>query len=322
MRVSIRLILLAALSGCGTPSTLEPALMPVAQLPEPDRTLALADAVLTGLLFGRDGSGAPAVQDIGPAALAEGTTTWLGHAGFLVRIAGQSVLIDPNLSDRIWRPRLSPAPSLGGLERLDAVLITHEHADHYDLPTLRRIAAAFPQAVLVVPPQTRPPPDRAGFAAVTEIRAWQTLRFGQLEVTATPAVHYGRRHILDFDPREAFGYALRGGGYHLFHAGDTARGPVHAEIGERLGPFDLALVPIGDYAPEGVVGHVHANPETALMLAADLGATSAFGMHWGTFARTLESPAAAVARFRAATGEGLPDPIISAIGQTTAIRGP
>ena len=93
-----------------------------------------------------------------------------------------------------------------------------------------------------------------------------------------------------------------------------------AQIGARLGPFDLALVPMGAYAPEAALGDVHADPEDALAIARDLGAWRALGMHWGTFAMSMASPAEGRQRFLDAAGPGLPLPLIADIGQTIAIH--
>ncbi len=120
-------------------------------------------------------------------------------------------------------------------------------------------------------------------------------------------------------PHPALGWALRAGDLAVFHAGDTARGTVQEEIGARLGPFDLALVPIGAWAPERVVGDVHACPENALGIAAAVDADRAVAMHWGTFALSPDSPAESRIRFEGAARPGLPAPLILDIGETIAI---
>lgn len=312
-----------AVAGCGLPAGMGPAAPEVPQLPDPGRALAVAAAAFEAVVMPPDRTGMPATLALSPAALREGSVTWLGHAGFLVRLGGASVLVDPILSGRLEMPmsppRLAAAPVLG-LDRVDAVLISHEDHDHYDLPTLRGIGAAFPQAVLVGPPGLIPDPAMLGFARVETLAPWAALRIGGLSVTATPAVHFGRRDMIGLDPHPALGFALRSGGLALFHAGDTARGPVHAAVGERLGPFDLALVPIGAYAPENALGDIHTTPEGALAIAAELRAGRALGMHWGTFAMSTDSPAEDSARFLAAAAADRPLPIIAAIGQTIAIR--
>lgn len=315
--------LIAALSGCGLPPGAGPYLTPVAQVPQPLRAVCMVDAALASLLLPPQTDGRPDTRALAPEAQAEGHATWIGHSGFLLQIGGAAVLVDPMLSDRLQLPasppRIAAAPRLA-LDRLDAVLISHEDQDHYDLPSLRALAAAFPGAVLIGPPALRPRAERLGFAKVVELAAWQEHRLGGLRVTATPAVHFGRRGVLGLNPHPAVGWALQGGGLAVFHAGDTARGPVHAEIGRRLGPFDLALVPIGAYAPEGISGDVHARPECALAIAADLRARRAVGMHWGTFALSPEPPAEARGRFLRAARPGGPVPLVLEIGQSLRIK--
>lgn len=294
------------------------------QLPDPVRTVCVAGGALLSVLGAYDRKGAPSTRALGPEALREDSVTWLGHSGFLVRLGGQSVMIDPILSDMFQIPlsprRIAAAPDIAALDRVDAVLISHEDHDHYDLPTLRGIARAFPQALLLVPPEIRPDPAKLGFARVITLSQWDSVTLGRLKVTATPAVHYGRRDLLGLTPHPAVGWGLRAGARAVFHAGDTARGPVHNEIGERLGPFDLALVPIGAFKPENAVGDLHASPECALAIAAAVRAKRAVGMHWGTFALSADSPAEAQARFLGAAAPGKPKPMLISIGETTSIR--
>lgn len=311
------------LAGCALPAAMGPATPDMPQLADPARAFAVAGGALGAVILPPDRRGAPPTRALTVDAWREGRATWLGHAGFLIRMGGASVLVDPILSERmelpLSPPRLSAAPDLA-LDRLDAVLISHEDHDHYDIPTLRGIAAAFPGTVLVGPPDLTPDPALLGFARVVVLAPWEATRIGGLTVTATPAVHYGRRDMIGLDPHPALGFALRGGGLALFHAGDTARGPVHAAAGERLGPFDLALVPIGAFMPENALGDVHATPEGALAIAAELGAARALGMHWGTFAMSADSPQTARDRFLAAARAGGPLPIVTDIGQTIRIR--
>jgi N-acyl-phosphatidylethanolamine-hydrolysing phospholipase D len=315
-------MMMALTAACALPPEMGPASPRLPQLPEPFRALCLLGIVADSILLPPQASGAPATRALAGAALRDGTVTWLGHSGFLIRLGGQSVLVDPILSDRLGTPlsppRLAAAPILA-LDRVDLVLVSHEDHDHYDLPTLRGIARAFPDAVLVGPPDLTPDPDLLGFAAVLALPAWDSRSFGGLTVTATPALHYGRRDMIGLAPHPALGWALRAGEVSLFHAGDTAHGPVHAEIGARLGPFDLALVPIGAWAPERVVGDVHACPEHALDIAAAVGAGQAVAMHWGTFALSPDSPADDLIRFAGAARPGLPAPVVLDIGETLAI---
>lgn len=312
----------AMVSACALPEAMGPAAPRVEQLPEPLRALCLLGVVADSILLPPEASGAPATRPLTAAALREGTVTWLGQSGFLIRLGGQSVLVDPILSDRLGTPlsppRLAPAPILA-LDRVDLVLISHEDPDHYDLPTLRGIARAFPGAVLVGPPDLTPAADDLSFARVIALAAWDSRAFGGLQVTAAPAVHYGRRDLIGLEPHLALGWALRAGDRAVFHAGDTARGPAQDRIGARLGPFDLALVPIGAWAPEIVVGDVHACPEDALDIAAAVGARQAVAMHWGTFALTPDSPAEDRIRFAGAGRPGLPVPLVIDIGETIAI---
>ena len=318
------LALAMTMSGLGCTSRFDEA-GPDRLAPAPVRTagVALVGAGAVLHLYGDDG--APAVRPIAARrAFRDGTVTWIGHAGFLIRLAGRSLLIDPMLSERLGfllplgPRRITAPPDLSGLDRLDAVAISHIDHDHFDEATLLGLAQRFPRARLVVPKGMGGSADRLGFAATIAAEVGRPVDLGGLRLTATPGHHFGRRDVVGLMRTPAVGWVVEGGGRRVFHAGDTGHGPAFRGIGERHGPIDLALVPIGAYEPEALFRDMHASPEDAVAIARDVRARRAIGHHWGTFALGPERPAEAVGRFVAA-GRGTIDARVLAVGETVAI---
>lgn len=255
--------------------------------------------------------------------------TWLGHAAFLVRIGGLTVLTDPFLGE--WA---GPLPGFGarrfvppgiGVENLppiDVLALSHNHYDHLCVPTLRRLAGKE-RMLAVAPLGLGPMLRRLGFARVQELDWYGSTGTGGLLVTSTPAIHASSRTGFDFCRTLWCSYVLEAGGRKIWFGGDTGYGPVFAEIGATFGPFDLALVGIGAYEPRALMHPVHAEPEDAIRIARDLRAERVAGMHWGTVVLTEEDPFEPPARFRmAARAAGLADDRawVLAIGETRALN--
>lgn len=240
------------------------------------------------------------------AAGASDSLTWLGHAAFLLRVNGATLLTDPYLTD--WAgpvaglgPRrfVPPALTPDRLPPLDAVLLSHNHYDHLDVATL----SALPRkerTVAVVPLGLGRLPRSLGFAHVREVDWEESVRVAGVTVTALPAVHFSSRTPFDRNRTLWAGYAVAGPASRLYFAGDTAHGPVFADVGARHGPFDHALVPVGAYEPRSIMAAVHTSPEEAVRLGADLRARTLVAMHWGTVVLTDEPPFEPRERFLAA----------------------
>ena len=226
------------------------------------------------------------------AAQYELAVTFIGHASFLLQIGGLNILIDPVFANwlvLIHRLR-RPGVRIEDLPAIDAVLLTHAHMDHLNLPSLRKIIrhtrkVSGKAPIVVVPWGVEDLVDSLGFSDVLSMRWWQRIRVSGVEITMTPAQHWGARTLRD-TYRGYGGYVMRNGGHSIYHSGDSGYFPGFREIGERLSP-SIALLPIGAYKPDGF-RRVHTSPEDALRAFHDLGAEQMIPMHYGSFRLSQE----------------------------------
>ena len=231
-----------------------------------------------------------------PAAIAEPPPSgwrvvWLGHASFLLQGCGLSLLVDPLLSNHcVPLPglrRLIPAPcALTELPRIDAVLLTHSHYDHLDLRTLRALGT---DVRMLVPEGHGAWLRRKGFRDVNEVRWHESFQLAlDIRVTATPAQHFTARSLADRDLAHWCGWRIDSADGSLWHAGDSGYCPGFLEIGERYGPVDFGMIPIGAYQPRRILRPIHMNPDEAVEVFLETRCRRAVGMHWGTFRLTDE----------------------------------
>ncbi len=242
-----------------------------------------------GVAKDRSGFRAP-VRTADPAALLgpAPSLTWIGHATFLARLGGKLVATDPVFSKRLGGAvarRVPPALTVAQAPPIDVVTVSHNHLDHLDLPSLRQIG---PRALYIVPLGNGRWLQRAGLTRIVELDWWQTHREGDLEVTLVPARHWSQRAPWTRNQALWGGFVLRSPEGTVYHAGDTAYFDGFKEIGERLGPIDWALLPIGAYEPRWFMQSQHLDPDEAGQAFLDLGARTLVAMHWGTFRLTDE----------------------------------
>lgn len=280
------------------------------------------------------------VVEVRPAPPSPGrglAVTCVGHATFLVQGPGFAVLTDPVWSDRVGpipgvgpRRVASPGIAFDSLPPLDAILLSHDHYDHCDLPTLRRLARAHPRARLLTPLAFADIARRAGFATDRHHAHdwWQGATLpvpgGALLATATPARHWGNRLSGKRNQRLWCGWHLASAADgSLLFTGDTAYDPdFFPAIRHRLGAPDIALIPIGAYAPRWFMREQHCDPEEAVRIHLALGASRSLGMHWGVFPFTdepLDEPPARLAAAVKAAGLGAEVFSAAAPGQTLVV---
>jgi L-ascorbate metabolism protein UlaG (beta-lactamase superfamily) len=231
-----------------------------------------------------------------PPALdgAAAVVTFIGHSTFLIQTAAGNVLTDPMYSQRagpfnVFGPRRvrQPAVPFDELPPISTVLLSHNHYDHCDLRTLRMLAERF-NPFVVMPLRNGPLVRSTGIGRVEELDWWQDGKLSPLPITLTPAQHFSARTPFNRNRALWGGFILATGGVRIFFAGDTAYAPFFREIRRRLGPIDLALLPIGAYEPRWFMKDVHMNPAEAVQAHADLDASRSVSMHFGTFQLTTE----------------------------------
>jgi L-ascorbate metabolism protein UlaG (beta-lactamase superfamily) len=254
-----------------------------------------------------------------PARGEPARVTWLGHASFLVQLDGVSLLVDPALRPSIVGGidrNVPPGLALDRLPPIDAVLVTHGHYDHLDLPTLQAVKAPV-VAGLGLERWFR---DRKLFA--TELGWWRAARIGDVTITFVPAQHWSRRGLLDANATLWGGFVIEGSTATVYHSGDTAYFDGFREIGARFPGIDLALLPIGAYDPAWFMERQHLNPEQAVQAFDDLGARTFVAMHWGTFKLSdepLDEPPRRVEAERVRRGLPRERVRIPAVGETIEV---
>jgi L-ascorbate metabolism protein UlaG (beta-lactamase superfamily) len=211
--------------------------------------------------------------------------TWLGHASWLVQLDGVSLVIDPVLGPSISgvvKRNVAVGVPIDRLPKIDAALVTHNHRDHLDVGSLKKIGAP-----MVAGAGTTPLAKSIGVTC-TELEWWQSTKVGAVTVTFVPSQHWSGRTLFDNNDMLWGGFVIEGAGARIYHSGDTATFEGFKEIGRRHPGIDAALLPIGAYDPQWFMRTQHLNPEEAVQAFEDLGARHMVAMHWGTFKLTDE----------------------------------
>ena len=233
--------------------------------------------------------------------------TFVNHATVLVQHDGVNVLTDP-----IWSERCSavqwagparhhvPGVAMEELPPIDVVLISHNHYDHLDVDTLRALARRD-DPVLVVPLGNGPLARALGFSEVIELDWRETVTARGLRITGEEVRHFSSRGLFDRNRTLWMGFSIEGTeAGRWYFAGDTGFGEHFADTGRARGPFRLALLPIGAYAPRWFMGPIHMDPQQAVAAHRDVRAAASLGIHHGTFQLTREGQDAPVEEMRAA----------------------
>lgn len=252
--------------------------------------------------------------------------TMVGHATLLIQLAGVNILTDPIWSIRagpfgLLGPRRVSAPGIrfDDLPPIDAVLVSHNHYDHLDIATLRRLHARD-APLFVLPLGNDALVARGVRGARIAVGDWgdsvrvdatgDGVTTSGIDVALVPANHWSARGLRDRRKALWCGFVIRSGATTIYFAGDTGYGggTIFRDVRHRHGAPDLAIIPIGAYAPRWFMAEQHVDPGEAVMIAHDLDAVRALGIHWGTFQLTDEPRDAPPSGLAAAVANAGRDP--------------
>ena len=236
--------------------------------------------------------------------------TFINHATFLIQLPGINILTDPVFGNRVspvqWAgPKRVRAPgmTMAELPDIHLVLITHNHYDHMDIPTLRELTRRFSPLIISGLGNERFLRKR-GLDKVAELDWGDEILVGSEDsgprVMFTPTQHFAARTPWDADTTLWGGFIIKMEYYKIYFTGDTGYTEIFKGIGAEQGPFDLAFIPIGAYEPRWFMNDTHVNPEESVQLHLDIRAKKSIAMHFGTFQLTDEAIDAPVRRLNAA----------------------
>ncbi|WP_275554973.1 MBL fold metallo-hydrolase [Mixta sp. Marseille-Q2659] len=238
---------------------------------------------------------------------------WLGHAAIMLRLEGRYGLIDPVLSDRasplrfLGPKRKTPAPlAIRDLPALDWVLISHNHYDHLDRSTIKAILRRFPEVQFIVPLGLEPWFRRMGARQVIQLDWWQQTQRHGVTFHAVPARHWSMRTLHDRNRSLWCGWTVTTATLNFWFSGDSGYSENLLDIARRLGPFNLAALPVGAYAPEWFMSGQHMNPQQSVSLHQAIGAPVTIPIHWGVFEladESLDEPPQALAQALSAANQ-------------------
>lgn len=221
--------------------------------------------------------------------------TFLGHASFLIRFQGVTILTDPFLSERagvgwIGPKRFHPAGiSVKNLPPIDAIFISHNHYDHFDNPTLKKIKNKK-KIQVIVPLKLKEKMLSLGYKNVVELDWFEKINIKNVKFTFLPSVHWSRRLGQAYNSSLWGGFILENKGKKVYFAGDTAYAKLNFDkIAEKFSDPDLAILPIGAYEPRWFMKASHTTPEEAVKIGNQLKAKNLVAMHWGSIILSTEN---------------------------------
>ena len=220
---------------------------------------------------------------------------WIGHSTFLINNGDLTILTDPIFSERASplkfagpKRLIKPVIKIKDLPEVDVITISHNHYDHLDVNSLRKIQKKFPNVKILVPKGDLKLLKNYNLNNGFEFLWWEAITLNNTKFIFTPAQHWSARGLRDRNKSLWGSWFIKTEEKNIFHAGDTGYSDDFIEIRNRLGPVDFAMIPIGAYDPQWFMSYSHVNPEEALSIAKDLDAKKSIGMHWGTFILTDE----------------------------------
>ena len=221
--------------------------------------------------------------------------TWIGHESFLYQNKDINILTDPHFTERasplsFTGPKryMAPGMKIDDLPDIDVVTISHSHYDHLDYGTVKSLSEKFKNILFVVPLGLKEWFEDKGIYNVKELDWWESTKVQRTAITFAPVQHWSARGLFDRNESLWGAWHFKNNSHSFIHLGDTGYTNDFKEIRKKLGPVDLAAIPIGAYEPRWIMEFSHMNPEEAVMSYFDLETTEAVGMSWGTFILTDE----------------------------------
>jgi L-ascorbate metabolism protein UlaG (beta-lactamase superfamily) len=218
--------------------------------------------------------------------------TWIGHSAFLIQVDGLNILTDPIFSERgspvsFLGPKRQALPGVpfDSLPPIDAVIISHDHYDHLDAPTIKRLGN---KPKFFVALKVADHLKKWGTTNLVELDWWDTSIFDQMRFTSVPVQHFSSRSPFGFNQTLWTGWIIETKHGKIFFAGDTGYSPLFKEISKKVGSIRLSLLPIGAYRPRWFMKPMHLDPAEAVLAHQDLRSEQSIAMHWGTFKQTDE----------------------------------
>jgi len=216
--------------------------------------------------------------------------TYVNHSTFLIQTNGLNIITDPVYSDRVspfsfagpkrMRP---PGIKFEDLPKINFVLLSHNHYDHLDVNTLKRIQESS-DPVFITPLGVDLYLNKKGIYKTVSLDWWEAHTINKsVSVSAVEAQHFSSRGMFDRDKTLWAGYIIESLSGNIYFAGDTGYNNFFNKIGQDYGPIKTALIPIGAYIPRWFMGPIHVDPKQALQIHKDVGAELSIGMHYGTF---------------------------------------
>jgi N-acyl-phosphatidylethanolamine-hydrolysing phospholipase D len=183
---------------------------------------------------------------------------------------------------------IPPSINLEQLPKIDVVTISHNHYDHLDIRSLKKLSRLNPELIFLIPKGDIDIFKKRNIKNVKEFSWWDDIKVDEFTFTFTPVQHWSARGLFDRNESLWGGWFIQTDKFSIFHAGDTGYSNDFIKTKETLGSPKYAFIPIGAYDPEWFMSESHVNPEDAIKIMKDLEAERSFGMHWGTFTLTAE----------------------------------